>query len=215
MSDDSPSTRYLTITSSGGAILEGEMRAPDEIRLAVVVAHPSPQYGGDMQSIVVSALFHHAPDIGVAIVRFNFRGVGASSGRHDGGPGERDDLVATLDRTAAEFPDAPLAIAGYSFGAEVAMTVDHPRSVGWFIVAPVLRMFPTEQFIVATDPRPKHLVVAQHDQYAPPVGVRESTRGWKRTTVDVAPMVDHFFGGGTGAVVTAFDQFVDEVTAAR
>ena len=191
------------------------MRSPVDVRLAVVVAHPSPQFGGDMNSIVVSALFRHAPDVGVAIVRFNFRGVGASSGRHDGGVGERDDLAATLERLAVECPDAPLAIAGYSFGAEVAMTVDHPRSVGWFVVAPVLRMFPAEQYVVATDPRPKRLVVAQHDQYAPPVGVRESTRGWTQTTIDVAPMVDHFFGGGTGAVVTAFDQFVAEITAAR
>ena len=191
------------------------MQSPSTIRLAVVVAHPSPQFGGDMHINVVSALFRHAPTIGVAIVRFNFRGVGASSGRHDGGLGERDDLAAALDRAASEWPDAPLAIAGYSFGAEVAMTVDHPKAVGWFIVAPVLRMFPAEQFIAATDPRPKRLVVAQHDQYAPPVGVRESTRGWKETTIDVAPMVDHFFGGGTSAVVDAFDRFVAEVTAAR
>jgi alpha/beta superfamily hydrolase len=107
-----------------------------------------------------------------------------------------------------------LAIAGYSFGAEVALTVDHPRSVGWFVVAPVLRMFSIERFIAASDTRPKRLVVAQHDQYMPPIGVRESTRGWKQTTIDVARMVDHFFAGGTGAVVASFDQFVDEVTAA-
>ena len=98
--------------------------------------------------------------------------------------------------------------------AEVALTVDHPRSVGWFVVAPVLRMFPVEQFVAASDPRPKRLVVAQHDQYMPPIGVRESTRGWKHTTIDVARMVDHFFAGGTAEVVSSFDQFVDEVTAA-
>lgn len=196
-------------------MLETELQAPDTVRLGLVIAHPSPQFGGDMHSIVVSALFRHAPGIGVAVARFNFRGVGASSGRHDGGAGERDDLVAVLDHAATEWPDAPLAIAGYSFGAEVAMTVDHPSAVGWFLVAPVLRMFPIEQLIVATDPRPKRLVVAEHDQYAPPVGVHESTRGWQSTTIDVAPMVDHFFGGGTSAVVAAFDQFVAEVTAAR
>jgi hypothetical protein len=78
-----------------------------------------------------------------------------------------------------------------------------------------MRMFPVEQVVAAADPRPKRLVVAQHDQYAPPVGVRESTRGWKTTTIDVAPMVDHFFAGGTKSIVESFDQFVDEVTAAR
>jgi alpha/beta superfamily hydrolase len=215
MSDDSPSPRRFTITSTGGAVLEGEMHGATDARLAVVVAHPSPQYGGDMHSIVVDALFRRGPAIGATVVRFNFRGVGASSGRHDGGPGERDDLRAALDHTAAQSPDLPLAIAGYSFGAEVALTVDHPRSLGWFFVAPVLRMFPADQFVAADDPRPKRIVVAQHDQYMPPVGVREATRGWPNTTIDVARMVDHFFAGGTSAVVASFDQFVDEIMAAR
>jgi alpha/beta superfamily hydrolase len=214
MSDDSPSTQRLTISSPGGETLEAEMQWPPAARLAVVVAHPHPQYGGDMHNNVVSALFHHAPGIGVAVIRFNFRGVGGSTGRHDGGPGERDDLRAVLDECAARSGAVPLAIAGYSFGAEIALTVDHPKSVGWFAVAPVMRMFPAEQIVAASDPRPKRLVVAQHDQYAPPVGVRESTRGWKHTTIDVAPMADHFFGGATAAVVAAFDQFVGEVTAA-
>jgi hypothetical protein len=75
-------------------------------------------------------------------------------------------------------------------------------------------MFPAEQVVAATDERPKRLVIAEHDQYAPPVGARESTRGWRSTTIEVAPMVDHFFGGGTNAVVEAFARFVDEVTAA-
>lgn len=190
------------------------MLAPPQPRLTVVVAHPSPQFGGDMRSNVVTAIFRNAPGMGVAVVRFNFRGVGASTGHHDGGPGERDDLLAALDSCSAASPSLPLAIAGYSFGAEVALTVDHPRSVGWFLVAPVFRMFPPDQSVASTDPRPKRLVIAEHDQYAPPVAARESTRGWSATTIEVAPMTDHFFGAGTQSVVDAFARFVDEVTAA-
>jgi len=166
-----------------------------------------------MHNNVVSALFRGAPGLGVAAVRFDFRGVGGSTGNSDGGPGERDDLRAALDHLAAESPSLPLAIAGYSFGAEVALTVDHPSAVGWFVVAPVFRMFPAEQVVASADGRPKRLVIAEHDQFMPPVGARESTRGWRSTTIEVAPMVDHFFGGGTNAIVDAFVRFVEEVTA--
>ena len=79
-----------------------------------------------MHNNVVSAISVSAPAMGVAAVRFDFRGAGASTGSHDGGPGERDDLRAALDFCAAESDSLPLAIAGYSFGAEVALTVDHP-----------------------------------------------------------------------------------------
>jgi alpha/beta superfamily hydrolase len=214
MSDDSPSRRRFAISSSGGVTLEAEMCSPEQPRLVVVVAHPSPQYGGDMKSNVVSALFSGAPTMGVAVVRFNFRGVGASTGHHDGGPAERDDLHAALDHCATESATLPLAIAGYSFGAEVALTVDHPRSIGWFVVSPVFRMFPANQVVASSDPRPKRLVIAEHDQYAPPVGARESTRGWAATTIEVATMTDHFFGAGTQTVVDAFGRFVDEIMAA-
>ena len=214
MSDDSPSLRRLTISSSGGIALEAEMHSPSQPRLVVVIAHPHPQFGGDMHNNVVSALFRAAPGLGVAALRFNFRGVGASTGGHEAGAGERDDLRAALDHCADESASLPLAIAGYSFGAEVALTVDHPRSTGWFAVSPVFRMFGPNQMVASADDRPKRLVIAEHDQYAPPAGARESTRGWRATTIEVAPMVDHFFGGGTDAVVEAFGRFVDEVTAA-
>jgi alpha/beta superfamily hydrolase len=203
----------LSISSSGGVTLEAEVSSPQQPRLTVVVAHPQPQFGGDMHSIVVSALFASGPPMGVAVLRFNFRGVGGSTGTSGNGPAERDDLRAALDYCATESPALPLAIAGYSFGAEIALTVDHPRSLGWFVVSPVFRMFPPDQVVASTDPRPKRLVIAEHDQYAPPVGARESTRGWTATTIEVASMTDHFFGAGTQPVVDAFTRFVDEVTA--
>jgi hypothetical protein len=87
--------------------------------------------------------------------------------------------------------------------------------VGWFVVSPVFQMFPADQVVASADERPKRLVIAEHDQYVPPVGARESTRGWRTTSIEIAPMVDHFFAAGTQAVVDAFGRFVDEVTAAQ
>ena len=66
----------VKLTTADGLTLEGELAVPDEAWGAAVLAHPHPQYGGTMRSIVIGALFQALPEAGVAALRFNFRGVG-------------------------------------------------------------------------------------------------------------------------------------------
>ena len=90
---------------------------------AAVVCHPHPLYGGTMHSKVV---FHAARALaraGMPVLRFNFRGVGASTGRYDEGHGERDDVRAAVDFLAGQFPRAGIVLAGFSFGAWVGLRV--------------------------------------------------------------------------------------------
>ena len=115
----------------------------------VVVAHPHPQFGGTMTNKVVQTIARAYVQCGWRAVRFNFRGVGASAGVYDHGQGELSDLLAVVAQQAAL--DAPLALAGFSFGAFVtahaveALHVQRPLSsvvlVGTaasrFTVAPV------------------------------------------------------------------------------
>ncbi len=61
--------------------------------------------------------------LGIPVLRFNFRGVGASEGGYDHGRGEEDDVRAALDYLAAEFPSVPLLASGFSFGAWVGLRV--------------------------------------------------------------------------------------------
>ena len=91
----------------------------------VVVCHPHPLYGGDRESSVVVALRDGALAAGLATLRFDFRGVGASGGAHDEGRGERDDARAALAAAAAqpEIDAGRVALAGYSFGGGVAAGV--------------------------------------------------------------------------------------------
>ncbi|WP_041522515.1 alpha/beta hydrolase [Gilvimarinus agarilyticus] len=84
-----------------------------------IVCHPHPLHGGTMDNKVVTTLMRTYRDLGVAVVRFNFRGVGASEGDYAEGVGERDDLRAVADSVRRERPQAPLYIAGFSFGAAV------------------------------------------------------------------------------------------------
>lgn len=119
--------RRLTIASSN-ATLEAILQTPDTTisGAILVVCHPHPLYGGSMHNNVVDALCEAALQEGVAALRFNFRGVGASSGSHTGGEGEEADVIAAL-RTAMDLSGSggPMAagLAGYSFGAGMAARV--------------------------------------------------------------------------------------------
>lgn len=85
-----------------------------------VVCHPHPLHGGSMDNKVVTTLYRAWRDAGLAVARFNFRGVGASAGRHADGVGEVDDLLAVLDWLKNEQGARRLLLAGFSFGAWVA-----------------------------------------------------------------------------------------------
>lgn len=84
-----------------------------------VICHPHPLHGGSMDNKVVTTLMRGYRDLGVATVRFNFRGVGASEGQYGEGVTEVDDLLAVVAQVRRWRPHAPLYLAGFSFGAAV------------------------------------------------------------------------------------------------
>ena len=86
-----------------------------------VVCHPHPQFGGAMSNKVVYALASSALQAGLLTARFNFRGVGRSEGGYDHSRGETDDTLAVIAWLRALLPQAPLALAGFSFGAYVSL----------------------------------------------------------------------------------------------
>ncbi len=114
-------TTYGRIDGPAGA-LEVEVGQPQAApRGVAIICHPHPQHGGTKDNKVVFTLARAAKESGLAAVRFNFRGVGDSQGRYDEGRGETDDARAVLD-WALGAADAPLTlIAGFSFGAAVAL----------------------------------------------------------------------------------------------
>ncbi len=91
--------------------------------LAALVCHPHPLLGGTMHNKVVYQAAKSLDELGLAVLRFNFRGAGASEGKHDRGQGEQDDVRAALDFLAGQFPGTPLLLAGFSFGCWVGLRV--------------------------------------------------------------------------------------------
>lgn len=112
--------------------LEAVIKEPDEApRGAAVVCHPHPLFGGTMHAKALYRAAEGLNDAGLVALRFNFRGVGISTGSHDEGHGEKDDLRAALDWLEARYPTLPLVVGGFSFGSMVGLSVgvDDPRVV--------------------------------------------------------------------------------------
>jgi uncharacterized protein len=113
------------IISTNSVELEAQLREPEDgaLRGAVVICHPHPVYGGTMDNRVVYRTGKAANRAGFAALRFNFRGVGNSTGQYDQGIGEKDDVTAAIDWLEKKYPAKPLAFAGYSFGAWVGLQI--------------------------------------------------------------------------------------------
>jgi uncharacterized protein len=203
----------ISLTTADGVTLEGELAAPDDSpRCGMVLCHPHPQYGGTMRSIVISALFDALPSRGAACLRFNFRGVEGSEGAHDFGNLERVDAETAVEALAGRLPTGtPLILTGWSFGADMALSVRHGRVAAWMAIAPPLASVHDLDGL-ASDPRPKLLALAQHDEYRDPAEVTALAERWANTEVHVVGGASHFFMGRTDRLVQLAAGYVDQLS---
>jgi alpha/beta superfamily hydrolase len=120
-------------------VAKGEAQADAPI---AVVCHPHPLHGGTLTNKVVHTVAKAFAELDVTTLRFNFRGVGGSPGEFDHGRGEVDDMLAAVDWLRARFPEAPLWLAGFSFGAYVALSGQaRANAAQLLLVAPPVAMF--------------------------------------------------------------------------
>lgn len=201
----------VTLRTGDGLDLEAEITTTAAPRFGVVLCHPHPLQGGNMRSLVPSELFRLLPEAGIAALRFNFRGVDGSQGEHGRGTAEHLDVIAGIDALADALPTTLLIVIGWSFGADVALTVLDPRLAGWVGVAPPLRVVSPEAMVASTDPRPKLLVIPEHDQFNPPERARSLTAHWVATSVETVAGADHFLVGRTGRVADLVERFGQEL----
>ena len=115
---------------------------------AAVICHPHPQFEGTLHNKVVHTLARALNQLGMPAVRFNFRGVGASAGDFDHGKGETADALAVLDWARQRWPDREQVLAGFSFGAGVALRASAQLPLARLItVAPAIGRIALDGFV--------------------------------------------------------------------
>jgi alpha/beta superfamily hydrolase len=138
-----PRTQKLFIDGPVGK-LEAILEAPAEQEAVghVVVCHPHPQYGGNMNNKVTHTLARAFVRAGLSALRFNFRATGASEGEHDHGDGELDDALAAMNWLRQHDETLPFWLSGFSFGAVVAVKAAAATTPdGLISVAPAITRF--------------------------------------------------------------------------
>jgi alpha/beta superfamily hydrolase len=191
-----PSKEFLTVHGPVGN-LEGLLEVPEGFtgNRVAVLCHPHPQYQGTMLNKVVHTLARAMTDLGIAALRFNFRGAGASEGTYAGGSGEVDDVEAVAACVAKRWPDADLWLAGFSFGAIVAARAALKLAPKQLIsIAPAVNM--SGRDLVARPAVPWLIVQGDADELVSVAAVRAWVASLSPSPeLVVLPGVDHFFHG--------------------
>ncbi len=188
---------------------------PGAVRAAVVFAHPHPQYGGTMHTKTVYQSAKALARIGCAVLRFNFRGVGASEGAFDSGPGEQADFRAALDYMADKYPGVPLWAGGFSFGSWVALevgAVDPRVSLLIGIAPPVATSVSGQNYTfdaTLESTKPKFFVQGEADEVCPIEGMWHFYgKLHEPKELAVIDAADHLFDGKTQEVGEALEDLL-------
>jgi alpha/beta superfamily hydrolase len=193
------STERLMLQGSAGPIEVLRDAAATDVpaRGVALIAHPHPLFGGTMDNKVVQTLARAFVQCGWTAVRFNFRGVGKSGGVHDAGQGEAEDFVSLLAQVGGDAA-APVALAGFSFGAFVVsralLALPPERPVETLVLIGTA----ASRFDVAPLPASLHerslVVHGESDDTVPLASVMDWARP-QSLPVTVVPGGGHFFHG--------------------
>jgi alpha/beta superfamily hydrolase len=192
--------------------LEALLEEPDtEPRVAAVVCHPHPLYGGTLHNKVVFRIARGLRQAGSAVLRFNFRGVGASEGEHAHLEGEVEDARAALNWLRSRYPDSAFALAGFSFGARVITRLGCALDQPQFLMAagfPTTAMGPMDY--LESCRAPKIFLQSTHDQYGPRPQLEAAYAQFSEPKRLIwIEAQDHFFAGG----LERLEESVREVAA--
>lgn len=183
--------------------LEGILQTgADDAPLAAIVCHPHPLHGGTMHNKVVFNAAKALGSFGWPVLRFNFRGVGASTGGYGNFVGEQEDVLAALDFLGYE----RVVIAGFSFGSVVGLNVgaQDPRAVALCGLGLPVALQDRPLDAIQSSAKPKLFVSGDRDEFGP----LELLRPWFDEAAEpkelcIVPDADHFFTGQTEAMKEA------------
>ncbi|MFO7299770.1 MAG: hypothetical protein DIU67_006220 [Actinomycetes bacterium] len=181
-------TERITLTTADGVVLETKVDHAEQPTRVAVLCHPHPQYGGTMNTPLMIAMTRVLVARGHTVVRFNFRGVGESTGEHTQGEKEIEDVTAAMEYARAL--GLRIGIGGWSFGARMALrwVSENRAEIPYAGVAPPPQGLPDK-----LPTGPKRIVLGTRDQVIDGAALQEYAiaRG-----IDlVLTPGDHFFHG--------------------
>ena len=198
--------------------LEAKLAQPQGVspRAAAVFCHPHPLYGGTLNTTAVFRSARGLEEAGLAVLRFNFRGVGKSAGKHDGQGGEELDAKAALDWMAQKFPGLELWLGGFSFGSRTAGSYARkdPRVKRIVLVALPVRAFDCS--FVREVRQPGLILMAQNDEYGTLRELQELFPDLPpQLETDEIPNVNHYFVNGTQELQARVRAYAERSLASR
>jgi len=179
--------------------------------LAAVVCHPHPLFGGTMHNKVVYQAAKALHLRGIPVLRFNFRGAGQSEGVHDRGVGEQDDVSTALDYLAAEFPQTPILLAGFSFGSMVGLHAGCADQRVSDLIGLGIPVDHSDLTYLRGCAKAKLIIQGGDDQFGSRSNVEELF--WtlpEPKRLVIVEGADHFFAGQLEKVRSAIDAWLDE-----
>ncbi len=194
-----------------GITLEGRL-SPGAAPGGAVITHPHPLFGGSMANNVVLTAVRALAARGMSALRFNFRGVGRSTGTYGGGLEEADDVAAALEFLKSRAP-GPHYVVGYSFGAAVAgrALLTGPAADGAIFVAPPISFM--DLSFLPRVPGLRLIIVGDRDELCPLASLQalmassQPSFGETRAEVRVIEGADHFFGDGEAELFRVLRDF--------
>ncbi len=199
-----------------GLTFEGVVAQPEELSgplPAVVVCHPHPTRGGNMDNNVVLTLAYSLVDQGFATLRFNFRGVGNSQGQHTEGESEYQEVLEALDLMKA-WPGVDgrrLGLAGYSFGASVILgnASLQKKAKVLVLVSPSLRAL--ESTPLKKDNRPSMIITGDQDNLVQSEQLQSCLDSFAHPPAcHIVAGADHFWQGYEDQLSLPVEQFFRE-----
>ncbi len=197
---------------NGTIQLEGLISIHEALSLkgGVILCHPHPQYGGDMDNPVITTAVKAASEEGLSTLRFNFRGVGESGGSYGEGVGEKEDVGAVIgyfnSRLKVNTPS--LILLGYSFGAWAGLpiAIQDERINGIVAVAPPLDLYDFE-FLKGCKKR-KLIIVGDRDLFCPTSLLEEWYQDLEEPkSLAIISGADHFFSFHTHLLTQPLREF--------
>ena len=204
--------RHVDLYGTAGRLEALYRELQDPVGIAVV-CHPHPLGGGTLHNKVVFRAARGLENANVATLRFNFRGVGASAGKHDEGEGEQGDVLAAIEWAKRKHPGKKLIVGGFSFGAWVASRVacELPEVDAIFLIGTPVNKY--DFGYLRHCEKPMLFLHGTADEMGDVEKLEKLAEQVRNAESVIVTGADHFFSKQLDAVDETIRQWAEEVTA--